>query len=81
MASDALDIASFVLGVVTFLLGFSLKQLIVNCLPPARLKEIGEALAQACAHVRRLVSSGQILEREAASMLLINRPKNKVQKG
>ncbi|KAL1950852.1 hypothetical protein VTO73DRAFT_1 [Trametes versicolor] len=71
MSLDAIDITGFVLTIITFLLGFGFyKRVIASRLPTARLVEIGDALAGAREHIRRLVLIGRITEERAALVRL-----------
>lgn len=65
-----MNIVSFALGIVTLVMGLGLKGLILSRLPPGRLKQTGEALAEARGHVRRLVGRSHITEERAAYVLL-----------
>lgn len=69
MGLQAVDIAGFVLGVITFLLGLGLKQLVANHLPPARLKQIRKALAEARSHAQLLAQNGHLPQSKAADVL------------
>ncbi len=69
MAADALDVISFVLGIVGLIVSLKLNRVITSRLPRGRLKQIGEAFTEARAHVQRLVDGGHIVEEKAAGVL------------
>lgn len=61
MSPDSvMNLVSFVLGVIAFVMGLSLRKLVVSRLPPGRLKQTNEALAETHAHVKRLMDSRNI---------------------
>ncbi|OJT05639.1 hypothetical protein TRAPUB_3562 [Trametes pubescens] len=71
-AVDDLDVVSFVIGVLALLiaLGVPVMHLVWRRLPPGRLNQIDEALAEARAHLQLLVDSGKIANKKAETMLL-----------